>query len=146
MEKNKFIAHRVLKLNAVECFQAGDSSFSNHYFIPVTSVIGIVGKIAEQAVAQILFNGSYKRLRVKVRFFNNLRSSPPPAFDSILENLLLNYTSSNNPHHRFTKSSCLAPAFPALKLSITRSNVYWLSLKPDGGSRIQMGAGAQNCK
>ena len=91
--------------------------------------IGIVGKIAEQAVAQILFNGSYERLRVKVRFFNNLRSSSlsSPAFDSLLDNLLLNYTSSNNSHHRFTKSTCLPPAFPALKLSINKTGIYKMS-------------------
>ncbi len=45
IEKKKFIAHRVLKLNAVECLQGGDSSFSNHYLIPVTSVIGIIKKV-----------------------------------------------------------------------------------------------------
>lgn len=45
IENNKFIAHRVLKLNVVECLQGGDSSFSNNYLIPVASVIGIIKKV-----------------------------------------------------------------------------------------------------
>ncbi|TGO03579.1 hypothetical protein PN36_03535 [Candidatus Thiomargarita nelsonii] len=117
-------------------------------FQPANPVeIAMTGAIREQQVAQIQFFGVqlntvqktvklYKRLRVKVNFINNsTRSKMPtvvedsPAFDRMLQQLLLNDTSANRVLRSTvtTREDCPSPLPASLKLTIDKTGVYALS-------------------
>ncbi len=118
-------------------------------FQPANPVkIAMTGAIREQQVAQIQFFGVqlnpvqkmvklYKRVRVKVNFINNsTRSKMPsvveedsPAFDRMLQQLLLNDRSANRVLRSTvtTREDCPSPLPPSLKLTIDKTGVYALS-------------------
>ena len=109
--------------------------------------IGMTGYIREQRVALIKFFPVRqaqktveidKSLRVKVSFINNTRSSKEPfprepdspAFEKMLDNLLLNDRTVNQvlrSRSANTREDCPSPLPPALKLSIEKTGVYALS-------------------
>jgi hypothetical protein len=118
-------------------------------FLPENPVeIGMTGYIRAQRVAQILFFPVRhnpvqktveldKRVRVKVSFINNSTRSATqhnsivkdsPAFESMLDQLLLNERTPNRVRSRpATRDDCPLPLPPALKLSIDKTGVYALS-------------------
>jgi len=112
--------------------------------------IAMTGAIREQQVAQIQFFGVqlnpvqktvklYKRVRVKVNFINNSTPSKmpsvveedSPAFDRMLQQLLLNDRSANrvlrSRSTMTTREDCPSPLPPSLKLTIDKTGVYALS-------------------
>ncbi|MEN8215911.1 MAG: C25 family cysteine peptidase [Pseudomonadota bacterium] len=127
-----------------ETFIPEPQSYEADHFQPASPVkIGLIGRIREQRVAQIQFFPVqhnpvqqtvklYKRLRVRVSFYNDTRKvSEPvvedsPAFDQMLSNLLINDATSNRVLRRSTRTtrdSC-PPLPPALKISIDKTGVY----------------------
>jgi len=115
-------------------------------FQPANPVeVAMTGAIRDQPVAQIQFFGVqlnpvqktvklYKRLRVKVKFISTGSKMPSvvedsPAFDRMLQHLLLNDTSANRALRSTvtTREDCPSPLPPALKLTIDKTGVYALS-------------------
>ncbi|OAD23437.1 Propetide, peptidase C25 domain protein [Candidatus Thiomargarita nelsonii] len=113
-------------------------------FQPANPVaIGMTGAIREQQVAQIQFFGLqfnpvqktvklYTKMRVKIHFNSTTRSTvveDSPAFDRMLQHLLLNDTSANRLLRSTvtTRKDCPPPLPPALKLTIDKTGVYALS-------------------
>jgi hypothetical protein len=110
--------------------------------------IGMIGYLREQRVAQIQFFPVlhnpvqqtiklYKRLRVRVSFFNDTRSAnviapvveDSPQFDRMLHRLLINDATSNRVLRRtrtIRDTACPSP-LPALKMTIEKTGVYAIS-------------------
>ena len=120
----------------LELLESTFTDVSNTVLTDTPVTVTRIGQIREAALAQMLFfpeqsNKIYTKIIIQINF--SMPQIPSvieesSTFNRLWDNILLNPQQAISPSHpTTTRTDCLAPLFPNLKLSINKTGVYTFS-------------------